>query len=1082
MSGLEKVNEQDWQNALLKLRSIEQEVEKGDRPEDKEYRKIRSALDGVRDRYRHFFNPDGIRRVERSEFIDFLKFENNQHWGMDQAADHRIKADSQKIQEGMLYLIDDDIPIEDRLDDLLGRGKHAIHGVSNNSITALLLLRNPDQYGVWNGPSETALKKLNLWPRRKRKEGMGSFYLRINELLKGLANELELNLWVFDSLVWRAAKLLPDKLEVKQPTHEPTSDIFGWVFVANLKYYRLNEALADGRREFTWTVMSQHQKVIRPDQSCYFWITGNDGGLVARGKVIGEVFVGPDDPEDRKYGGRTAENEETTRVRLKVEELLDGSVTRDVLKLDPILCKHPLITFGQGSQFRLTRFQNGLLEDLIADPDLKRLVLFVDTHSVDTKEDRWPWFQDKSIVGTDWAKGYDDAIGDLRQYSSKPKFHEAVRKALGKQPNTTPGFWILPQLKAGDLVIAKKWTATVQGLGRVETDAYHHTSEPPYDRLNVQWDEQFQEQRPKLLGLSPVRLYYFNEANWLREVLYGEKVQKEGEQSPLSTLEEDHVISPYDVDNVILQGPPGTGKTWLARRMAALLCQQPNLKMKEAQALATKSENGYDLGREKYKDLAAEGRIEFVTFHQSFGYEEFVEGIRPQLSHEGAGTEITYELHAGVFKRMAMLAASESLGEDVNRPSHGDDFDELWEQLHAEAAASDRGLPAQSRRGYLYRIRAGSGENELVILRDFESADQPEGDETFDEPILDKQDLHQKYRYSSSGIYLRMFWKHRDRIGSFRDDPNIKEMREVVREERGTKGVFGATYDLLILGELERVANQSPDQQRDLYSREERQARQMLAQTRLNKKKTLSFRGNEKPYVLILDEINRANISSVLGELITLIEPNKRLGSDEEVTVTLPYSNSTFGVPPNLFIIGTMNTTDRSIALLDTALRRRFKFIELMPDSSVVKRCLAENSELAEITLQVHATLNEQIRRHLNRDHEIGHSYFLNVRSYHDLRDVFVDNVIPLLREHFHAQPKQFAAILGLDQDGEARAIGRPMLIPGKGVENHHHDEYNNGRDDWELDPDFLSDTISEEDLLQFFTYLTKPGSTSDES
>ena len=152
----------------------------------------------------------------------------------------------------------------------------------------------------------------------------------------------------------------------------------------------------------------------------------------------------------------------------------------------------------------------------------------------------------------------------------------------------------------------------------------------------------------------------------------------------------------------------------------------------------------------------------------------------------------------------------------------------------------------------------------------------------------------------------------------------------------------------------------------------------------------------ENNYVLIIDEINRGNISKIFGELISLIEPSKREGEKEEMEVILPYSKESFTIPKNLYIIGTMNTADRSIALLDIALRRRFKFIEIMPQYNILKD--VENIKIASLL----STINERIEFFFDREHTIGHSYFLNINTFDDLVNVFKNSILPLLQEYFY--------------------------------------------------------------------------------
>ncbi len=243
-----------------------------------------------------------------------------------------------------------------------------------------------------------------------------------------------------------------------------------------------------------------------------------------------------------------------------------------------------------------------------------------------------------------------------------------------------------------------------------------------------------------------------------------------------------------------------------------------------------------------------------------------------------------------------------------------------------------------------------------------------------------------------------------------------------------------------------------------------------------------------KRTVLIIDEINRGNISKIFGELITLVEPDKRVGAVEEITATLPYSGEIFGVPDNLYIIGTMNTADRSIALMDTALRRRFHFEEILPKPEL----LDLDSELIINNIKISALLKEINRRIeflYDRDHTIGHSFFFKLKTvekadqYRSLCDIFQNKIIPLLQEYFYDDWEKIQIVLG----DHHRQFSNPDVkfviekdFRCSDVLGFDHDDFEDSVK-YEVNPALKDSTISSEAFSKIYSKQQKQIDEGDE-
>ncbi|EOH5363761.1 McrB family protein [Campylobacter jejuni] len=418
--------------------------------------------------------------------------------------------------------------------------------------------------------------------------------------------------------------------------------------------------------------------------------------------------------------------------------------------------------------------------------------------------------------------------------------------------------------------------------------------------------------------------------------------------------------------NQILYGSPGTGKTYHTIDKALEI-------ISKEEKIQIPSEDDRINRKKIFDEYVKNGQIVFTTFHQSYGYEEFVEGIKPIIDNDENSQEVKYDVKDGIFKELCEKALE-------NRDSIKN-FNFYIDKLKEKVKIDD------------------NNPEKYFELPNTKYSIQYRNGKTFRIKFDDMSKNHKDYPVSI------------DNIEKLYKTSNIDE-------------IYNSAYVRAILNYLKLQG---------LEDYKEKDEKVNL------------------PYIIIIDEINRGNVSKIFGELITLIEPSKRIGEKEELKVKLPYSGEEFGVPKNVYIIGTMNTADRSITSLDTALRRRFEFVEMMPNSDLLNNVFickdvenpnededylgddAKTEGYAEILQNILISINKRIEFLLDREKTIGHAFFMSeavkfnknnwikpdeyeedwyVLSISKLKKVFQNKIIPLLQEYFYNDYALINAVL----------------------------------------------------------------------
>lgn len=437
--------------------------------------------------------------------------------------------------------------------------------------------------------------------------------------------------------------------------------------------------------------------------------------------------------------------------------------------------------------------------------------------------------------------------------------------------------------------------------------------------------------------------------------------------------------------NIILYGPPGTGKTYNTVVYAVAIIEDKLIEEIEKES--------YSKILERYRRYKENGKIAFTTFHQSYGYEEFIEGIKPKLSDDGCDSEdISYSIEPGIFKRFC---------EDAEK-----------EIVKANSSISVRTMPT------IWKITLkGGGYNEIKqdcfdnnrIRIGWSDYDKKVSDETIFNSASEKRImLYFQDEMQVGDIVISLYDRETiDGIGIISGDYEYLDGEEDYNRSRKVNWLAKEIKENIYKLNGNHFMNRPTIHKMDRIKVSD----VISISDKYSTTSSVSVEENKDNYVFIIDEINRGNISKIFGELISLIEDTKRLGMLEEIKAMLPYSGKYFGIPSNVYIIGTMNTADRSIAILDTALRRRFEFIEMMPKIEFINGLEIDGINIEEMLRKI----NERIEVLYDRDHTIGHAYFLGLKkesTIKELATIFKNSIVPLLQEYFYEDYSKIQLVL----------------------------------------------------------------------
>lgn len=459
--------------------------------------------------------------------------------------------------------------------------------------------------------------------------------------------------------------------------------------------------------------------------------------------------------------------------------------------------------------------------------------------------------------------------------------------------------------------------------------------------------------------------------------------------------------------NQILYGPAGTGKTYSAIVRA--------MEIVDDRSYGNLTPERYRLLKKRFDQLRRAGRIEMVTFHSNYSYEEFVEGIKPNTENRDM---LTYTKENGIFKMLVNVAKAEQL-----KTSGGGKIDFSTTRVF-KLSLRNTNNPED---GDIYEYCI---QNDVIAMGYGETVDLAcvvsHGDI---QKIIENGSVFKEKRFTGKAIEIfKLLMREGDIVLISNGNENVRAIAQITGDYEFNDGTVLNYCHFRPVRWLYRGGN-IPVEKLLITNKLPRQPIYSFCNLRkegfadYNENINTQYLGQllgglpaarVKNYVLIIDEINRGDIAKIFGELTTLIDDDKRLGADNELTVKLPYTKELFGIPKNLYIIGTMSVADRQTHPVDFTLRRRFSFINLPPREDLVPEEIRD----------IYVLVNKRINALLGGDYLIGHGYFMN-RS-RSVEDVWFTSVVPLIGEYCRGRWNLLQEILGPAlSESSARAAGK---------------------------------------------------------